>query len=438
MNQYWRGSPCPLPRMKWQVRIAVLATAALSERHFHMDNLKTLSANSRSGKWVLYAINAVDNMMCEDTWRARFYWAAKSTGIPVILRSSQRDLARGYESKLVSQLPLLATMQERVAFDYVFTIDGDISFIPETVEGLTRSLAMKRPLIAQPTIVQPNGPWQYEWGPQWFKPLNDRNQSRLRCQPDELVVPFIESQSTIISAEFLHFYREQLESVARAQHKVQCDWGHDEMWCSAASRYAASLRFHRPPCMVIAHSVLHLDTKGIAKDIVDTTRGDSAVSFVDACVQFQRKITTDKSWQDLAGGHAGPLTGIYYHALQDFLPADCLNEWLEMPKGGHCARFDQQLADPMQSYRQLLASERCARTAASIDRWAYRSLARGDADEMELLRHGRFGVNSTKAYRLERLRAKKRTSTISLKHECGDTNPDPIHGLASVLRDIVP
>jgi hypothetical protein len=416
-----------------------------------MDNLRTLSANTRSGKWVLYAINAVDNLLCEDTWRPRMYWLAKSTGIPVVLRSSKRDLVRGYESKLVSQLPLLATMQQRVAFDYVFTIDGDISFVPANVEGLIYSLAMKRPLIAQPTILQPNGPAQYDWGPQWFKPLNDRNHSRLLCQPDELVVPFIESQSTILSSEFLHFYREQLESVARAQHAVQCDWGHDEMWCSAASRYASTLRFYRPPCMVIAHSVLHLDTKGVSKDLVDVTRGDSAVSFVDECVQFQRKITTDKTWEVLAGGRTGPLTvgpltGIYYHALKDFLPADCLNEWLEVPEGGHCERFDEGLSDPMISYRQLLASDRCARTAVTIDRWAQQSLARAKPEEMQLLRHGRHGVKSSTAYRkrlsVERAKASSESpfAVVLTRQECGDSEPDRLADdhLATVLRDITP
>ena len=42
--------------------------------------------------------------------------------------SSKRNLDRGFESKLVSQLPLIGHIKRRVAFDYLFTVDGDISF----------------------------------------------------------------------------------------------------------------------------------------------------------------------------------------------------------------------------------------------------------------------------------------------------------------------
>ena len=77
--------------------------------------------------------------------------------------------------------------------------------------------------------------------------------------------PLIESQAAILSRTFLDWYHEELEQVARVQHEYQCDWGHDEMWCSGAARLSEQLPSPRPACAIIRHSVDHHDTHSIDK-----------------------------------------------------------------------------------------------------------------------------------------------------------------------------
>ena len=43
-----------------------------------------------------------------------------------VFRVAELELS-GFDSKLVSQLPLIEHIRARVAFDYLFTLDGDIS-----------------------------------------------------------------------------------------------------------------------------------------------------------------------------------------------------------------------------------------------------------------------------------------------------------------------
>ena len=122
---------------------------------------------------VIYAINAIDNKVAE--WHTGWTQKAERLGIANMVVSSKRNLDRGFESKLVSQLPLLAHIKQRVNYDYIFTIDGDISLADADVHGLFRSIRSSRPLIAQPTIrVPPSlvGGNMFSWGSQWYKPLN--------------------------------------------------------------------------------------------------------------------------------------------------------------------------------------------------------------------------------------------------------------------------
>ena len=75
----------------------------------------------------------------------------------------------------------------------------------------------------------------------------------------------VESQAAILSREFLDWYLEDLRQMARVQHHYQCDWGHDEMWCSGAARLSEQLPSPRPACAIIRHSVDHHDTHSIDK-----------------------------------------------------------------------------------------------------------------------------------------------------------------------------
>ena len=113
------------------------------------------------------------------------------------------------------------------------------------------------PLIAQPTIRVPpqhvNGS-MFKWGSQWYKNVN--HEQALKCgKVIEYDAPMVESQAAIISRTFLDWYHEDLVQVARVQHEYQCDWGHDEMWCSGALRLSEQLAKEEggdppPACLV--------------------------------------------------------------------------------------------------------------------------------------------------------------------------------------------
>ena len=79
-----------------------------------------------------------------------------------------------------------------------------------------------------PSLVGGN---MFSWGSQWYKPLN-LDQASTCGSTVEYDSPLIESQAAILSRTFLDWYHEDLVQVARVQHEYQCDWGHDEMWCS--------------------------------------------------------------------------------------------------------------------------------------------------------------------------------------------------------------
>ena len=99
-------------------------------------------------------------------------------------------------------------------------------------------------------------------------------------------------QAVILSREFLDFYHEDLKQMARVQHHYQCDWGHDEMWCSGAARLSGQLPSPRPACAIIRHSVDHHDTHSIDKDKLGV--GVSKNSFFGDCQQLEEAISLDK------------------------------------------------------------------------------------------------------------------------------------------------
>ena len=80
--------------------------------------------------------------------------------------------------------------------------------------------------------------------------------------------------------------------MARVQHHYQCDWGHDEMWCSGAARLSGQLPSPRPACAIIRHSVDHHDTHSIDKDKLGV--GVSKNSFFGDCQQLEEAISLDK------------------------------------------------------------------------------------------------------------------------------------------------
>ena len=325
-----------------ELRIVVLATTTNHEKDIHRTNINKMSS-MEGGRLVLYVINEMNN---DDKAWADWVIHADEIGVPVMVRKSGRDVERGFEPKLVSQMALLDEIREHAPFDYLFAIDGDLSFSSTDLPQLITTLRVSRPLIAQPTIQLASALGAnstYKWGSQGFKLLN-AGYFRANCPACTAVdAPFIECQAPMLSAEFLDFYSSSLKEIAKFQHRMQCGWGHDEMWCAAASRLSATLP-HRPPaCLVLKSSLVHWDTKAISKDakfkidcrmLENKLRDDVVLAKARAKLHQSQEGSEERlSANDLSSG-VGPNSMINNEALLDYESAGCTNLWAEMNDGG--------------------------------------------------------------------------------------------------------
>jgi len=272
--------------------IAVVATVFAADQPRHLANVEAIvgasapsSTPSAGGQVLLaakrkrdgarrkvrwtYAVNAMDNDL--GVWsRAAF----TSKGIFLMAQASGRR-NNTFESRLISQLPLVDALLYSVATDYVWLIDGDISFKPTDIPGLEALLAAKgddRVLAAQPAIdAAPDKPKTSSGGDQFFKPLNGAvaKEVRARCGLHLLPTPLVEIQAPLLASSFLAWHMPELRFVAAMQAKEQSAWGPDMLWCGAATRYA-TIATPPPgcsaaplPCAVLPVSVLHDDTDSI-------------------------------------------------------------------------------------------------------------------------------------------------------------------------------
>ena len=271
------------------IKLVVLATASIEDARIHSGNVAKLARGIDGTRVVLYAINAIDNKV--NPWHG-WKQTTEKIGIAAMVEASHRNLERGFTSKLVSQLPLLDLIKGSVSFDYVWTIDGDISLLYANLDGLFNLLRSSRPLIAQPTIRTATG--EFPWGSQHFKPFNDGYPLMCHGQTNETQAhdsPMIESQAAILSETFLNWYRDELEQVAKLQqYDYECDWGHDEMWCSGAARLSKELSYSRPACLILQHSVDHKNTHEIDKW---ASNGDGS-SYNEECQKFEDALEADK------------------------------------------------------------------------------------------------------------------------------------------------
>ena len=368
IDKYWSGGTglCSLtsPELK-PLNLVVLATASFTqtERRIQNDNVERLGQGVESTRVVLYAINAIDNNVAGWTV-AGWTQKAERLGIATMVVSAGRDKERGFESKLVSQLPLLGHIKRRVAFDYLFAIDGDISFSKADLSSLFSSVRSLRPLIAQPTIRVPadhvNGS-MFTWGSQYYKTLN--HEQALKCgTATEYDSPMVESQAAILSRTFLDWYHEELVQVARVQHEYQCDWGHDEMWCSGADRLSAELPDSPPACLVIRHSVDHHDSKSIQK----FEKNEKGGTFLSDCQKLEQAFILDiESLKDdgkekrIIKDHvvSGKVTQISTNALQDRISTTCINQWADLHGGGCHPPAESYSA--VKSFRSFTQGKEC-------------------------------------------------------------------------------
>jgi len=360
IGSYWSAGTCPLkaPEKK-PLNIVILATSSFNEEWIHTGNVNKLARGLDGARVVLYAINAIDNKVAE--WHNTWTQNAERNGIPVMVRSAKRNLDRGFESKLVSQLPLMGHIRKRVAFDYMFTIDGDISLANADMNGIIQSIRKQRPLVAQPTIrVPPNlvGGNMFTWGSQWYKAINDEHSASCG-DAEEYDSPIVESQAAILSKTFLDWYHQELEQVAQVQHEYQCDWGHDEMWCSAAARLSEKLPHKPPACVIIRHSVDHHDTKSIAKYQMHSDGG----TFLSDCQKLEAAMQDDKDQAAKQGDSTqtrGQRTGISVAALRDHTNLTCVNVWADM-HGGGCKppTKDTGAYSAVKSFRAFMQGPEC-------------------------------------------------------------------------------
>ena len=350
VTDYFEAGPCPL-RKDHGLRLAVLATTFAEEEPIHRKNMRVLSTalgwGSRT-RIVAYAINAIDNQV--EVWQE---WAAEADrrGIPTMVRDAKRALRAGFESKLVSQLPLLRELTRRVAWDYVMTIDGDISLANADLYQLFHMLQTAQPLIAQPTIRLPAGTnpedTRYGWGSQWYRRANYNLTAT--CESRLRDTPYIESQATILSRRLLEFQWEAMQQVASLQRKHQCDWYHDLLWCPAADRLSAMLPERPPACVIIETPVEHMDTQSIGWE--DTNDFEQRCGIMGGLMRL-----------DLRDGCGrGPRTNISLQSLRDVMPATCINDWLEIAGDG-CRSTSKQPdwrtpVGPLQSYGQFILSD---------------------------------------------------------------------------------
>ena len=350
VTEYYDAGSCPL-RNDRRLRFAMLATTFAEEEPIHRENVRALSTACGWGsrtQIVAYAINAIDNQV--EAWRE---WAADADrrGIPTMVRDSKRALQEGFESKLVSQLPLLRELTRRVTWDYVMTIDGDISLANTDFYQLFHPLRTEQPLIAQPTIKLPPGinpaGTRYGWGSQWYKRVNYNETAT--CESRLRDTPYIESQATILSRRILEFQWESLKEFASLQREHQCDWFHDLVWCPAADRLSAMLPERPPACVIIETPVEHIDTRSIGWE--DTLDFEHRCGYMGGLMRL-----------DLRDGcERGPRTNISLQSLRDVMPATCINDWLETAGDG--CRSNSKSSDwrtpvgPLQSYGQFILSD---------------------------------------------------------------------------------
>ena len=373
IETYWKEGTCPLttPELK-PLNLALLATASFTktERRIQAANIGRLAKGVDGVRVVTYAINAIDNNVAGWT-SSGWTQMAERLGIAAMVVSAGRDKERGFESKLVSQLPLIGHIKRRVVFDYIFTIDGDISFAKADLNGLFSSVLALKPLIAQPTIRTPpshvNGS-MFKWGSQWYKNVN--HEEALKCgKVIEYDAPMVESQAAIISTTFLDWYHEDLVQVARVQHEYQCDWGHDEMWCSGALRLSEQLGKEEggdapPACLIIRHSVDHHDSKAIEKFENNNKTGGN---FISDCQKLEQAYQLDKENEALGlikdKVVRGKVTDISMDALKDHLSATCINQWADVHGGGcHPPEVGGKYS-AVKSYRSFAESKECRQLA---------------------------------------------------------------------------
>ena len=317
--------------------IAVVATVFAADQPRHLANVEAIvgasapsSTPSAGGQVLLaakrkrdgprrkvrwtYAVNAMDNDL--GVWSRT---AFTSKGIFLMAQASGRR-NNTFESRLISQLPLVDALLYSVATDYIWLVDGDISFKPTDIPGLEALLAAKgddRVLAAQPAIdAAPDKFRTSSGGDQFFKPLNGAVAKEVRARAAASSCCRRRSSRSRRRCSRRASSRGTCRSSASSPRRRRRSRarGVDMLWCGAATRYA-SIASPPPgcsasplPCAVLPVSVLHDDTDSIdhqanVTNEVRLLRGKRVRDTLK-----QPRATSSPSTTSTSGGTASPAT----------------------------------------------------------------------------------------------------------------------------------
>ena len=167
---------------------------------------------------------------------------------------------------------------------------------------------------------------RYPWGTQWFIPLN-ANRTKA-CGMEKTPVPFVESQTPILSAAFLKWYRPTLRRIAQIQSVVSSDYGMDSMWCNGAKAWLKAERSDSisdfDPCQLWANiTVEHDDARSIQEGSPD---------FICSSAYVVKTLEASEP---------------------NFVPTDDLNAWWNV--SNRCAMVKRD-RDAVVSYREFVES----------------------------------------------------------------------------------
>lgn len=174
--------------------------------------------------------------------------------------------SKPYNPSLFSKASMLISLLNRcTAYQYVWTLDGDISLHDYDVHRFfqyQQCAFASPPMVAQPLIYEPTQFYRYLYRWSW-------GHSSILVH----TVGFVELQAAFFNAQFLEWFIVSfIIPLLSPMHILGSDWGLDEMYCTAAKQFKALTVSHAssmqdPICAVVigGMAVHHNNTKTIKR-----------------------------------------------------------------------------------------------------------------------------------------------------------------------------